>query len=110
MIKLQQPRLKDSAQFVKKQAAIKNDPAFIGSIAGRSTDGRPKLDQQRGWKDNNRPKDKETLTYARRRKREMKTTIRMAIERSARNRAGENVRAAHDHMNWLSARSFKEKK
>ena len=58
------PRLKDLAQFVKKQAAIKNDPAFIGSIAGRSTDGRPKLDRWRGRKDNNRPKDKETLTYA----------------------------------------------
>jgi hypothetical protein len=44
------PRLEDLAKFVKRQAAIKNDPAFIGSTTGKNTDGKYKPGRKRGRK------------------------------------------------------------
>jgi hypothetical protein len=40
--KERKPRLEDLAKFVKRLAAIKNDPAFIGSTTGKNTDGKYK--------------------------------------------------------------------
>ena len=58
------PRLEDLAKFVKRQAAIKNDPAFIGSMTGKNTDGKYKPGRWRGPKNEDPKTDKETLTYA----------------------------------------------
>ncbi|CAB4008456.1 Hypothetical predicted protein [Paramuricea clavata] len=62
------PRLEDLAKFVKRQAAIKNDPVFIGSTTGKNTDWKYKPGRWRGRKNedpkNEDPKtDKETLAY-----------------------------------------------
>ena len=103
------PGLEDLAKFVKRQAAIKNDPGYAGAAATTTTEKRANRKKTpNGTNDPPNPSRHNPLQLMSTRK-TLEEDLERVIDRVSPHPPSRTVCAAQDHTNWLHALNYTTK-